>query len=80
MMKQIRIVSRRGKYSLRSVVVDEDGEVLRIVSDDVDVFSKDLTAFKKILDAITEARKLPIIVLCAANIHLYGGCDMFEED
>jgi hypothetical protein len=76
MYKEIRIVCRKGRYSIQTVVFDSDGEVIRIVADDVDVWSKDLTAFKKILDAIVEARKLPILHLNASNAHLYGVMDL----
>ena len=76
MYKEIRIIARRGKYSLRTVVFDDDGDVVRIQSDEVDVWSRDLEEFKRILAQIAEARAKPILHVTSSTAHLYGLRDL----
>ena len=75
-MKRIRIVSYRGKTTLRWEYLDPDGELQNISLDSVDLVAKTPQEFLVLLDEIAEARKLPVISVNAANRSIYFKVDL----
>lgn len=77
-MKNIRVVSYRGKYSLRWAYLDEDGELDSLSLDCVDVVGKSSKDFIDLLALIANARKLPIIAVNSSNKGMYFKFDLEE--
>jgi len=77
-VKNIRIVSYRGKYSLRWAYLDEDGELDHLSLDCVDVVGKSSKEFIELLGLIANAGKLPIVSVNSGNKGLYFKFDLEE--
>lgn len=75
MKKEIRIVSRGGKYTFRWVLLDSDGEVEVLLKDEVDLRFRSYAELADIIDMLNVAKKKPSIMVNSCNKKLYG-----EED
>ena len=62
----IRIVSYRGRHILFHVLLDSEGYVQQLY-DEVETSCHDHIAMAEMIDAISEAKKHPIVMLNAGN-------------
>ena len=76
----LRIVSCMGKFRLMWVQMDNEDDVVEsiLLQEDVTFSERNISDLKELMLLVEEAKSLPVIVLNAANRHLYVKEEQFE--
>lgn len=71
-MSRIRVVNKSGKYSLRYVSEDIDGNTEKI-GDEVEFVAKDVHKLLRLLEEALQGSSKPVLVINAGNIKILEG-------
>ena len=76
----LRIVSCMGKFRLMWVQMDDEEGVVEsiLLQEDVTFSERNISDLKELMQLVEEAKSLPVIVLNAANRHLYVKEDLCD--
>ena len=72
MEKILRVVSSKGKYAFKYVMVDGDGDVIKVLRDDLEVTFRDLSEMHELTDEMKAAMGLPVFHVGAINKRMLG--------
>jgi hypothetical protein len=73
---QIRIVNEAGRYNLRWVSLDEEGQVDKVLLAEVKTSFRNLDEMRQLFKNLNLASSLPVVVVNASNSRLLKQMDM----
>jgi len=59
--KELRVCSYNGKYYLAVCLLDSDGDVVKILNEDVDLSFKNMEELRGMVEEVNNASRLPVI-------------------
>ena len=75
MKKVLRVCCKAGRYSFRYVLEDADGDVVKVLRDELETSFRDMSEVHELTDEMKLAVGLPVFHIVAANKRMLGFCD-----